>query len=622
MLDEKDGRARINAVMALGSFPPSREIADALATAWPAAAGDKYLQSALVGSAARQGGLSVAAALAKGSVETHGDFVRHLVRSAAVKGDAQAMASLVIQLADTAGAAGLKSIALESLNANYKGDAPAWNAALQAALGRLVRSDNTAVAASVIPIVGRWDKAGSMSAELKPMVAALSAKLTDASLGDDARAQAALNLLGVRSMDAGVIPAVAKLLNPPSSPALQKNIAEALGTVPETAAGQALIAAYPNLAGSAQDAAFASILKRADWSTAFVNAMKSGQVNWRSVGPGPSFRLRTHPDKGVAKLATSVLDELRGPEAKEKEKLIAQYTPAVEKPGNLASGKALFEKNCSGCHQLNGAGRNLAPDLTGMGVHGAHDLLIHILDPNRVVEDNFIAISIDTKDGETYDGVVASENNVSVKLRNATSDVEVQKKNIAGRRSTGRSLMPEGFEALGADGLRDLIAYVMGGDTKYRVLDLRTAFTADSTKGIYMTRNPDGGSLTFRKFGMVKAGDIPFDIVHPSKSANGNNLIVLKSRQGITRENAQQVEIPVGGVKASRLHVLGSVAGWGYPYVQDPIPVAKFTLTHADGATQSFTLSNGVHVVDYINPSLECPGSDRKSTRLNSSHRT
>ncbi|MFM1770186.1 MAG: hypothetical protein RJA22_2715 [Verrucomicrobiota bacterium] len=611
MLDEKDGRARINAVMALGSFPPSREIADALATAWPSAAGDKYLQSALVGSAARQGGLSVAAALAKGSAETHGDFVRHLVRSAAVKGDAATMAALVTQLAATPGPDALKAIALESLNASYKGDAPAWNNALRSALGQLIRSDNAAVAASVIPLIGRWDKAGSMAAEVKPLVVTLSAKLGDGALGDEARAQAAVNLLGVRAMDAGVIPAVAKLLAPPSSPGLQKSVAEALGTVPELAAGRALIAAYTGLAAPAQDAAFAQILKRADWSTAFVNALKSGQVNWRSIGPGPSFRLRTHPDKAVASLATSVLEELRGPEAKEKEKLIAQYTPVVEKPGDLVKGKALYEKNCAGCHQFKGAGRDLAPDLTGMGVHGAHDLLIHILDPNRVVEDNFISISIDTKDGETYDGIVASENSSSVKLRNATSDVEVQKRNIAGRRSTGRSLMPEGFEALGAEGLRDLIAYVMSDDTKYRVLDLRPAFTADSTKGIYLSREANSGGLTFRKFGMVKAGEIPFDIIHPAKSPNGNNLIVLKSRQGITRENAQVVEVPVGNLKASRLHILGSVAGWGYPYIQDPIPVAKFTLTHADGATQSFTLTNGVHVVDYINPSLDCPGSKK-----------
>ncbi|MDB6034512.1 MAG: hypothetical protein JWM16_4850, partial [Verrucomicrobiales bacterium] len=36
---------------------------------------------------------------------------------------------------------------------------------------------------------------------------------------------------------------------------------------------------------------------------------------------------------------------------------------------------------------------------------------------------------------------------------------------------------------------------------------------------------------------------------------------------------------------------------------------AKLTVTHADGQSEIMTLTNGVHVVDYNNDSLECPGS-------------
>lgn len=181
-----------------------------------------------------------------------------------------------------------------------------------------------------------------------------------------------------------------------------------------------------------------------------MKAIQAGAIDGRTFSPSATFRLKTHPDKNVAKLATDVFDALRGPVTKEKDTLVVKFQPTVDKPGDLANGKKLFEANCQGCHKFKGQGRDLAPDLTGMGVHGAHELLIHILDPNRVVEENFLAISIETKDGESYDGVVATENNVTVKLRNATTDLEIQKKNIKSRRSTGRSLMPEGFEALGA----------------------------------------------------------------------------------------------------------------------------------------------------------------------------
>ena len=70
----------------------------------------------------------------------------------------------------------------------------------------------------------------------------------------------------------------------------------------------------------------------------------------------------------------------------------------------------------------------------------------------------FSAVSIETKNELTYDGIVLRENNASVVVRNQTAETEIRKDNIASRRSTSRSLMPEGFEQLGAEGLRALLA--------------------------------------------------------------------------------------------------------------------------------------------------------------------
>src|SRR5206468_11160332 len=174
------------------------------------------------------------------------------------------------------------------------------------------------------------------------------------------------------------------------------------------------------------------------------------------------------------------------------------------------------------------------------------ELLVHVLDPNRVVEENFVAVSIETKDGEAFDGVVSAENRDSLKLRNASGDVEIQKKNIASRRSTGRSLMPEGFEALGPEGLRDLLTYICADEMKFRILDLTSAFTANTSEGIYNSRESRDESLRFRKFGTIKVGDVPFDIVSPKKSPTGNNVVVLLGGSGISRTYPQKVEVKVG----------------------------------------------------------------------------
>src|SRR6185436_3829277 len=145
----------------------------------------------------------------------------------------------------------------------------------------------------------------------------------------------------------------------------------------------------------------------------------------------------------------------------------------------------LFTATCSLCHKLGDVGRDVAPPLTGMGAHGPAELLVHILDPNREVDPSFVSHNIETKDGETYDGIIARENTAVVALKNASGEKEIPVTQIKSRRSTGRSLMPEGFESLGGEALRDVLAFVCASESRFRFIDLSAAFTADSRKGIY-----------------------------------------------------------------------------------------------------------------------------------------
>src|SRR5205085_2415634 len=164
----------------------------------------------------------------------------------------------------------------------------------------------------------------------------------------------------------------------------------------------------------------------------------------------------------------------------------------------------LFSQNCAVCHLFKGEGKDIAPDLTGMGAKGAEELLVHVLDPNRYVEPNFFAYSIETKDGETVDGIIGRENQASVVLRNASGDVEIKTGNIKSRRNTGLSLMPNGFEALGAEGLRDLLGFICADENRFRVLDLKNAFTASSTRGIYAGAELLEDTLRFKKYGLIR----------------------------------------------------------------------------------------------------------------------
>src|SRR3546814_12047548 len=68
--------------------------------------------------------------------------------------------------------------------------------------------------------------------------------------------------------------------------------------------------------------------------------------------------------------------------------LMIRRPPRSTRTDTLVPYTTLFRstQNCANCHKFKGEGRDVAPDLTGMGAHGAHDLLVHIVDPNRVVD--------------------------------------------------------------------------------------------------------------------------------------------------------------------------------------------------------------------------------------------
>ncbi|MFM7102925.1 MAG: c-type cytochrome, partial [Verrucomicrobiota bacterium] len=434
-LKDENARVRITALMAAGSLPATRELAEALVAAWPSMKEDRWMQSAAVGAAAAEPVLYLAAALGSADPAAVADLVPHLARLVANRNDpAVAARAVALVAAQPAAVDGLKAAAIESLAAALgAGSKPALDAGVLASLRTLLAADR--VAGSTLALVARWGAGAALSSEMKPAIGRALSALKDASLPDATRGQVAANLIGLRDAEAAIIPSLAGLLGGESGQALQKRVIEALGTVPE--GGAALVGAFPRLASALLEPAFGQILKRPDSTGVFLDALAARKIDAGALGPARLFRLRTHGNPAIARRADQIIDDLRGPEAKEKDALIARLAPEVEKAGNLENGRKVYTANCAGCHVYKNEGRNLAPNLTGMGAHGPADLLIHIVDPNRVVEANFIAYSLETKSGDQYNGVIERENAAEVVLRDASADHTLRVSDIRSRQSTG-----------------------------------------------------------------------------------------------------------------------------------------------------------------------------------------
>ena len=599
LLADPDQRVRVAALVAGTTLTPTRELAEALVEAWPSFK-DPHLEAAALAITAGDPLLFLTAALEANAATPLTSLVAQLARQIASQNKAESASALIFTLAG-------RPTADANLSAYLKPAVkPEADAALGDALKQLLVSDQTASAA--LPLIARWDLVAQVGDGAKSAVRKAESRLADRSLSDGERGRVAADLLGVRSLDAGILPTVTALLASDASLVLQRLVIESLGKTGDPAAGQAILAALPKLEPELREAAFGQLLNRAEWSSAVVQAMAARKLDPALLGTANLFRLRTHGDATVAKRAAEVIDELRGPEQKQKDELIARFRPEVVKPGDAANGAKLFTQNCAPCHKFKNEGADFAPNLNGMGAHGPEELTVHILDPNRVVEPNFFAINIETKDDLSYDGIVLRENSSVVVLRNQTAETEIPKDNIKSRRNTGRSLMPEGFEQLGPDGLRDLLTYLCADDKRFRILDLSAAYTADTSHGIYMTLESRDESLRFKKWGTIKHHDVPFAILSPQRTPTGRNVIVLKGGAGIAKNYPQEVEVKVG-LPVTRLHFLSGVAGWGFPLGGEGKPVVKMTVHYAGGSTEEFVLKNGVEFADYI-AKIDVPGSE------------
>jgi putative membrane-bound dehydrogenase-like protein len=554
-----------------------------------AAATDNWTRSALVAAATEQAPSYVAEALTYDRPQALTEFVVAVLPAAL---PAHAGPLLIAAAGAGPGAVPLTASIVRAV-ARMEGGTITVDAATTQALQKLL--DDPATTAAALPIVAKWDKAGVLSAKADSHAQLMLRDLGDATASDDRRVDGAGSLLAVPARRAQVLSTIAPMLTDPAVPAtLKGRLITALGESAGSDADTVMIAA---LARTNSSLLFDQLLKRPDSSLALLAAMKEGKVTAANLGPANVARLRTHPNRQVGLQAAALLDML-SPAAKAKDDIIAALLPEVEKPGDAAKGRALFTGTCSSCHKLGDIGKSeVGPPLNGIGTHGRAELLGHIIDPNREVDPSFWQWNVTTRKGETLVGVIASENAGSLTLRGPAGDVEIKKEDITNRENTHRSLMPEGFEALGAESLRDILSFLGGDAQKFRVVDLRQAYTADSRRGFRREDERDE-TVTLHKFGDVTVAGVPFFVMDPAKSASGANLIALKGGPGrgnLSDDFPQRVEIPTT-VTAASLHFLGGVGGWAWPTGGDAArgtPAMKVVVQFADGTSEEHVLKNG-----------------------------
>ncbi|MFP5203880.1 MAG: PQQ-dependent dehydrogenase, methanol/ethanol family [Acidobacteriota bacterium] len=138
-------------------------------------------------------------------------------------------------------------------------------------------------------------------------------------------------------------------------------------------------------------------------------------------------------------------------------------------PGDAAAGETIFwgKGGCGACHEVNGRGSGLGPDLSAAGQSSAASLRAKILDPNappprRRFFQIPVAVVVKTRSGEEVRGLVRAEDSFTLIMAGMDGKLHrFDKKDLAEERVLAHSLMPaDTGKTLSGGELENLVAYL------------------------------------------------------------------------------------------------------------------------------------------------------------------
>ena len=202
----------------------------------------------------------------------------------------------------------------------------------------------------------------------------------------------------------------------------------------------------------------ALLLSRSQWAERLLAAIADGTMSSGELELPQQQQLLDHAQESIRSAAATTFKRRT---SADRQQIINRYTTAVTNNGDAGKGRVAFQKHCSSCHRLQDIGHIIGPDIAGYSGKPLQSLLIAMFDPNHAVDPRYQAYAVALRDGRSVSGLITEENASSLTLLGPEGKREsVLRSEIDEIRSTGKSLMPEGFEQKATtDDVNDLWAY-------------------------------------------------------------------------------------------------------------------------------------------------------------------
>jgi uncharacterized protein len=610
---DPDPQVRLAALLALADTPASTEVARVLVDALDRGKvdGDRWLPDAATAAAAAHARPFLKAvaerkfekAASPMVVTIAGRVAEHYARGAT----SETSGDVLVGLKD-ADPSVADAIVAGLAKGWPKDKKPTLDGATDKALVDLLTKVSPAARAQLVSLAARWGSK-AIEANSAEIAATFLTTAKDEKATDAARADAAQRLVEFRPLDVKAAESLLELITPRSSQGLATGLVEAAGKSEAPGVGEVLVARLGSMTPTVRTEAAKVLLSRPEWTLAFLGAVEKGDVSLMQLSLAQTQSLAAHPDRAIASKAKALIARGGGLPDADRQKVIDQLAPLVLKGGDVAKGKVVFTQQCAKCHIYGGEGGKVGPDLTGMGTHPREELLIHILDPSRSVEGNFVQYTLATTGGQVFNGLLSSESKTAVELLDAEGKPHrVLREEIEEFAASKKSLMPEGFEKqVPPEGVADLLAFLTKRG-KYLPIDLRSVATVVTTRGMFFSPDSTIERLVFPDWSPKTFQGVPFALVDPQGESVPNAIMLYGPSGETPPKMPKSVTFPVNA-PAKAIHFLSGISGWGATGPDSPQTTSMTVRIHyADGKTENHPLKNGIHFADYIRR-IDVPGS-------------
>jgi putative heme-binding domain-containing protein len=135
---------------------------------------------------------------------------------------------------------------------------------------------------------------------------------------------------------------------------------------------------------------------------------------------------------------------------------------------NFSNGRNLFgAATCFACHRFGQEGGAIGPDLTSVGgKYSPRDLLVHIIEPNKEISDQYGQLEVTLNDGNKVFGRIMNLKGdgiiLNINMMDPNAQQTIDRKVIKSMEQSKMSMMPPGLlNTLSDNDILDLMAYLL-----------------------------------------------------------------------------------------------------------------------------------------------------------------